>query len=207
MLKNLLLAILFQFPAQSGYVNDFADVLDQQEVERLEKRLANLDERLEIEIIVVTEESLGNQTAADFATKIRTNWGIQVPDTGKNILMLLSKNEQLLFVAPGEEVAEYLSPDEAQKIADQYCIPLLREGDYSDSIVRSLDILAGKLIDAAGENKSTDIIGLILALIVGCMMIWVIYQAIKTKYIEEKRLGPPGSIRRQKPGGGWGNMS
>src|SRR4030088_494109 len=82
-------------PAPTGYVNDFAGVVDEATEQRLENVLANLNLKTGIEFDIATVESTGGQTIADFSLKLAKDWNIGAfTSTKKSLLLVLAVNEK-----------------------------------------------------------------------------------------------------------------
>jgi len=76
-------------PAPTGYVNDFAGVIDQQTKDRLETTLTNLEREQQIQFAVVTVDSTNGQEIFDYSLAVARGWGIGSKDTSKPSLLLL----------------------------------------------------------------------------------------------------------------------
>src|SRR5437660_8718022 len=62
-------------PAPTGYVNDYANVIDQQTKSRLETVLTNLKQRADIEIAVVTVSTTNGEDVFDYSLAVARGWG------------------------------------------------------------------------------------------------------------------------------------
>src|SRR3989442_16033392 len=73
-----LLLILAQIalPAPTGYVNDFAHVLDPAAVRRMEALIAEVREKTRGDIAVVTLADIGDRAPLDVALQIGREWGV-----------------------------------------------------------------------------------------------------------------------------------
>src|SRR5947209_8454104 len=75
----LLLAVQLgsdSLPSPSGYVNDFAGVLDPAAVSRMDAVIAEVRAKSRGEIAVVTLADLGDRAASDVALQIGRQWGV-----------------------------------------------------------------------------------------------------------------------------------
>src|SRR5712691_146060 len=76
-------------PQPTGYVNDFAGVVDAATKARLETALGNLDRQQQIQFAVVTVDTTGGQDIFDYSLAVARGWGIGAKDVQKPSLLLL----------------------------------------------------------------------------------------------------------------------
>ena len=62
-------------PTES-WVNDYAGIFSQEEVEALEAKLYNLDSTKDVQILLVTTPDLGEYTISDYAQRTGDKWGV-----------------------------------------------------------------------------------------------------------------------------------
>ncbi len=77
-------------PKPTGYVNDYAGVVDGATKERLETTLGNLDRQQQIQFSVVTVDTTGGQDIFDYSLAVARGWGIGAKDAQKPSLLLLA---------------------------------------------------------------------------------------------------------------------
>src|SRR5205809_6999458 len=75
-------------PQPTGYVNDFAGVVDAATKARLESTLGNLDRQQQIQFSVVTVDSTGGQDIFDYSLAAARGWGSGSKDPQKPSLLL-----------------------------------------------------------------------------------------------------------------------
>src|SRR5438270_13573502 len=63
-------------PPPTGFVNDYAKVIDAQTKANLETTLKNLKDRAQIELAIVTVSSTGDQDIFDYSLAVARGWGI-----------------------------------------------------------------------------------------------------------------------------------
>src|SRR5437667_11638687 len=68
-------------PPPTGYVNDFAKVIDQQTKQQLETTLSNLDQQQQIQFAVVTVDTTGDREIFDYSLAVARGWGMGSKDT------------------------------------------------------------------------------------------------------------------------------
>src|SRR6185295_10005263 len=75
-------------PPPTGYVNDYAGVVDSASKARMETTLGNLDRQQQIQMSVVVVETTGGQDVFDYSLAVARGWGIGVKDAKKTSLLL-----------------------------------------------------------------------------------------------------------------------
>ena len=62
-------------PPPTGFVNDYAKVIDEKTKKELEAALTKLKERSKIEFAVVTVDTTGEQSSLDYTMAVARGWG------------------------------------------------------------------------------------------------------------------------------------
>ncbi len=96
------------FPAYTGHVNDFANVLDAGTKQQLETILLNFEKRSNAQIAVVTVPSLNERPVEDYANELYRAWGIgaksgEHKDKGALLLIAPKDRKSRLEVGYGLE--------------------------------------------------------------------------------------------------------
>ena len=93
--------------SRTGYVNDFAAVLDEPTRNELTTLLENLKQKTGIELAVVTVDSTGGQSIDDYSLKLAREWNFgALSSSRKSLLMVVSVSDRSSFIrysrsAPG----------------------------------------------------------------------------------------------------------
>src|SRR5512144_2831139 len=77
-------------PPPTGYVNDYAGVIDSATKESMETTLTNLDREQQIQFFVVTIDSTKGRDIFEYSLAVARGWGIGSKDTSKPSLLLLA---------------------------------------------------------------------------------------------------------------------
>jgi uncharacterized protein len=152
-LAALLLVAQVPIPPPRGYVNDFAGVLDPAAVARMEARVAEVRDKTQGEIVVVTLSSIGDRAAADVALQIGREWrvgpGAPPGDRARNlgvVILLVPRKDHRpgtgrFYIATGKGAEGFLTDAAAGRIGDAVVPDMARE-DYSAALVRAVDLVA-----------------------------------------------------------------
>lgn len=85
-------------PARSGYVNDFAGVVDENTRQRLEVVLENFKQRSGIELDVATIQTTGGKDIFDFSRDLASDWNRGARNSSrKSLLLVIAVNEKSAF--------------------------------------------------------------------------------------------------------------
>src|ERR1041385_5731705 len=76
-------------PVPTGYVNDYAKVIDDGTKSRMETTLTNLDRQHQIQFAVVTVDTTNGREIFDYSLAVARGWGIGSKDVQKSSLLLL----------------------------------------------------------------------------------------------------------------------
>ena len=133
----LLVALLFCFQivsaftipaAPSGYVNDYANIIDENSKQQLEKELQLFAASTTNEITVVTIPSLDGDTIEHYATKLFESWKIGNAKNDNGVLLLISRDDRKLRIEVGYGLEGALPDILAQDIINNQITPCLNEG-------------------------------------------------------------------------------
>ncbi|HEX4900975.1 MAG TPA: TPM domain-containing protein [Pyrinomonadaceae bacterium] len=87
-----------RLPARSGYVNDFAGVVDESTEQRLEVVLGNLKQRSGIEFGVATIQTTGARDIFDVSRDLANEWNLGARNSKKkSLLLVIAVNEKTAF--------------------------------------------------------------------------------------------------------------
>jgi uncharacterized protein len=87
-----------QLPARTGYVNDFAGVLDDATRQRLEVMLGNLQQRSGIEFGVATIQTTAGRDIFDVSRDLANEWNFGARGTKKkSLLLVIAATEKTAF--------------------------------------------------------------------------------------------------------------
>ncbi len=137
----------FPYPQpDTGYVTDLARLLTSQDQERIERWLWQVEKRTNVEIIVVTIESLkdypGNENSIDiFATDLFNAYAIGNMPENNGILLLVSfrDREARIELGAGYDRAR---DSNAKRIMQETIMPAFQKGDYTAGISDGVEQLA-----------------------------------------------------------------
>lgn len=145
------------FPAPSGYVNDFAGVMSAEAKDALEKSLSDFDQRTTVQIAVVTAKDLGGDTIEGYAVHLFEAWGIGRKGADNGILLLVSPGERALRIEVGYGMEPFLTDGQAGRIRDADLRPHLAAGDYDQGLTKGAEAIMAAVIQNGYEPGSVRV--------------------------------------------------
>ena len=138
----------------TGYVNDFAHVLDAQTAADLENLCREVDQKTNAQIAVVTVHSLDGSDIESYAVNLFHQWGIGPKGKDRGVLILVAVNDRKYRIEVGYGL-EPILPDGKAGSFGREAVPLLRQANYSQAISLMTTRVADTLAGSAGVTLST----------------------------------------------------
>src|SRR2546422_3279503 len=118
-------------PKPTGYVNDYAGVVDSATKQRLETTLGNLDRQRQIQFAIVTIDTTGGQDIFDYSLAVARGWGIGSKDTQKpSLLLLVAIKDRKYFTQVSRHLEGDLPDGLVGQIQREHLVPAFRAGQY-----------------------------------------------------------------------------
>lgn len=133
----------------TGYVNDFAHVLQQSTVAQIEGICLQVDQKAHAQIAVVTINSLDGADSESYAVDLFKSWGIGNKSTNRGVLILYAIRDHRARIEVGYGL-EPILPDGRVGSFQREAIPLMRSGDTSAALLLVTNRVAGVIAKDAG---------------------------------------------------------
>src|SRR5262245_58000738 len=144
-------------PKPTGYVNDYAGVIDSQRKEKMELTLTNLDREQGIQFAVVTVDTTGGQDIFDYSLAVARGWGLGSKDTNKpSLLLLVAIKDRKYFDQDRRHLEGDLPDGLTGQIKREKLVPAFRAGEYGKGLSDTINAYITEL--AAKRGFSTDTI-------------------------------------------------
>ena len=122
-------------PPPTGYVNDYAGVINRATRTELETTLTNLDREQKIQFAVAVVDTTGGQDIADYSRDVARGWGLGSKDTNKpSLLLLVAIKDRKYFTQVSRHLEGDLPDGLAGQIQREKLVPAFRQSDYSGGI-------------------------------------------------------------------------
>src|SRR3989441_9468403 len=144
-------------PKPTGYVNDYAAVIDSAAKNRMEITLGNLDREQQIQFAVVTVNTTGGQDIYDYSLAVARGWGIGSKDTSKpSLLLLVAIKDRKYFTQVSRHLEGDLPDGLVGQIQRERLVPAFRTEQYGKGLS---DTVNAYITTVATKNGfSTDTI-------------------------------------------------
>ena len=150
----VLVLVLFPFncfalvkPTNDFYVNDYANILDDDVEQYIMQRSVDLEKQTDAQIVVVTVKNLEGMSLEDYATKLFRSFGIGDKDKNNGLLLLLALEERQFRVEVGYGLEGVLPDGLTGRYQDQYIIPYLKNNDWNTGVKTGYTAFYKKLCD------------------------------------------------------------
>ena len=134
----------------SGWVNDFAGVIDGANLAKITALTGELQEKTTAEIAVVTIASLEGQDIDDFTNRLFAQWGVGKKGKDNGVMILVAVAEKKIRIETGYGVEGAVPDGAAGAIIREDMLPRFRSGDIGSGILAGTYAIAGRV--AAEQN-------------------------------------------------------
>ena len=146
-------SIIKKAPVPQKLVNDFTNTLTADQRETLERKLYQFDDTTSNQIVVVIVDKLDGMDVADAAIQLGKNWGVGSKKNNNGVVLLISKTDRKLNIAPGYGLEKSLPDLVCQQIIQTIIVPNFKGNDFYGGIDRGTDAI---MQASKGEFKAPD---------------------------------------------------
>lgn len=134
LLSFSVVAIDFPEPTDEFFVNDFADVIDDDVENEIQSIGASLYNQTTAQVVVVTVDSLDGYDVSEYALELGREWGVGSSETNNGVVLLMSVDDRQVTIQVGYGLEGCLPDGKTGRILDNYAIPFLRNDDFSTGL-------------------------------------------------------------------------
>ncbi|MCU1296364.1 MAG: hypothetical protein JWO91_642 [Acidobacteriaceae bacterium] len=138
----------------TGYVNDFAHVLDANTIAQLDDLAQQVDTKAHAQIAVVTVNSLDNSDIESYAVDLYKKWGIGSKSTDRGVLILLAPKDHKYRTEVGYGL-EPILPDGKVGGFGREAVPLLRQNDFNGAV----SLMTSRVADVIAQDAGVQLTG------------------------------------------------
>ena len=143
-------------PPPTGYVNDYAGVVDSASKARMETTLGNLDRQQQIQMSVVVVETTGGREIFDYSLAVARGWGIGAKDAKKPSLLLLAAiKDRTGFTQVSRHLEGDLPDGLVGQIQRENIVPAFRAGEYGRGLEDTINAYIGIIAEKNGFSTDT----------------------------------------------------
>src|SRR5437763_5870221 len=144
-------------PPPTGYVNDYAKVIDSATKRQLETTLTNLDQQQQIQFSVVTVDTTRGPDIFAYSLAVARGWGIGSKDAQKpSLLLLVAVKDRKYFTQVSRHLEGDLPDGLVGQIQRERLVPAFKAGEYSRGLADTINAYITTV--AAKQGFSTDTI-------------------------------------------------
>jgi uncharacterized protein len=136
-------------PAPSGFVNDFAGVVDEASRARLETMGRNFRDRTAIDVAVVTVKSLEGRAVEDVGIDLARSWGIGAGTDKDGLLVLLAVDDRRSRIETSRKLDDEITDGLAGSILRRGR-PYFQEARYGEGLTVVVESVLATLAEKRG---------------------------------------------------------
>jgi uncharacterized protein len=132
----------------TGYVSDFANVMNPADRAATEKLLTELEQKTGAQVAVVTLKSLEGGQIDDFANRLFARWGIGQKGKNNGVLLLCATGEgrgNRLRIEVGYGLEGVIPDAVAGRILDTFVVPGWSQGQYGSAVANGVAAIAQRI--------------------------------------------------------------
>lgn len=145
------LALAQTFPTLTGRVVDDAGILSPETKAALEPKLADLEAKSGIQLVVATVPSLQGQEIEPYANELFRTWKLGQADKNNGVLLLVAPNERRVRIEVGYGLEGTLTDALSSVIISNAITPRFKAGDFSGGVSRGVDDIITVLTTDSSE--------------------------------------------------------
>ena len=136
----------------TGYVDDFANVIDPTTKSQLEDLCTQVDQKAHAQIALVTINTLDGSDIESYAADLFKQWGIGAKASDHGVLILYAIQDHRARIEVGYGL-EPILPDGKVGGFQREAIPLMRSGDYS----QALQLVTTRVADVIAQDAGVQL--------------------------------------------------
>jgi uncharacterized protein len=216
-------AFSVNYPALTDRIVDQANILSVDTRNAIEPKLADLEARSGIQLVVATITSLEGQEVEPYANQLFRSWKLGEKDKNNGVLLLIAPNEHRVRIEVGYGLEGTLTDALSKVIITNAMTPRFKTGDFNGGITRGIDDIITVLttdsadwqqrpslrLDSAQTNNGPPkwlIIGAIIVFL-GLMITWPRFRWLVLNIGLNILLNSGSSSGGGSSGGGGGGFS
>lgn len=140
-----------------NHVSNPDGIISADDVAHINQLLNLVEDSLGIEVAVVAVNSIGDQDARMFATELFGHWGLgqKGTDDGLLIQLVTEPSQRSVVFETGYGIEAYLPDAICYRLQQRYMIPDLKQGKYSEGMVKGVAAVAKYLLSSDYNRPGT----------------------------------------------------
>jgi len=146
-----------EVPPLRGHVNDYAGLLTDRAVQRLETRLTEFEKTDSTQIVVLTIPTLGGENLEEYSIKVAEEWKIGREGKDNGVILLVSRQERKIRIEVGRGLEGKLTDLISGRIIRNEIAPAFKAGDFEGGMTAGV---AAVMAVVKGEYRASPEEGL-----------------------------------------------
>jgi len=151
LLWTVVAAAALTFPPLSGRIVDQANIISADTRRAIEPKLADLETKSGVQLVVATVRSLEGQEIEPYANELFRTWKLGEKAKNNGVLLLVAPNEHRVRIEVGYGLEGTLTDALSKVIIANAITPRFKAGNFSDGIARGVDDIITVLTTDASE--------------------------------------------------------
>jgi uncharacterized protein len=144
-------AFAANYPALTGRIVDQANIIPVDTRNAIEPKLADLEAKTGIQLVVATITSLDGQEIEPYANELFRNWKLGEKSKNNGVLLLVAPNEHRVRIEVGFGLEGTLTDALSKVIITNAITPRFKTGDFGGGIARGVDDIITVLTTDSAE--------------------------------------------------------
>ena len=138
------------FPKPAGFVNDFADVLDDNSERELEARLSKFQQDRRVDFAIATVLSTGPESIDEYSLEMTREWKVGSENGG--LLLLVSVDDRKWRIQIDRKLETSLTNEEVREIGE-LMVPDFKRRNYSAGLKKCVDSMITRLTKETNKER------------------------------------------------------
>jgi len=116
----------------TGFVNDYANLLNQQQKTELEQKISAINDSTSIQFAICTIKSLKGYNIKEFAKVLGNFWGVGHQQLNNGVLMVTTVAEREIYIGLGEGTEKFIEQDYLTTLIREVIKPAFKKGNFNE---------------------------------------------------------------------------
>ncbi|MGH9821580.1 MAG: TPM domain-containing protein [Pyrinomonadaceae bacterium] len=179
-------------PAPTGFVNDYAGVIDAATKQQLEQKIKDFKEKTNpsVEIGVAVVKTTGERDIFDYSLAVARGWKIgSKDDDNPSALLFIAIDDHKYFTQVSKDLEDELPDGVVGSLQRQFLVPQFRQGNYAKGISDTIDAYIAtieaktsgnptptpKNVGDVGATGGGSIFGIVCCLVIIVVILLIIF--------------------------------
>jgi len=152
-------SISYPKPTESGYVNDYGNILNSSTEQKILSIGKELDSKTKAQVVVVTTDKLPvDITIEEYANGLFRDWGIGDKKLKNGILILVNidPEDRAVRTEIGDGLEGRVPDATSNRITQEIMLPYFKQGDYNTGILEGYRSLCSKVAEEYNVELSNS---------------------------------------------------